>query len=853
MGEILLAEDTRLLRRVALKGLTESWSRRPEARRRLVHEARAVAALNHPNIAAVYDVVESAETTWIVMEFVPGETLAAKLRLGPLDPTAAVYIGRQLCDALGEAHGLGIVHRDLKPANMMLMPDGRLKVLDFGLAQALAVGGEGRRPEDDIGEPPEGTRRLIGTLPYLPPEHILGTPVDERSDLYSAGVVLFELLTGRLPFDGRPREILEKIVSGRVPRVRELAPYVSETLDDLVARAMARRPEDRPATAAALGAGLGKLNERPSDPQTLPSDLPTAPQPSLRRATHAAAWSAGLVAAVVALAAIVYVARRPAAVHAHAPVVAVLPLLDAGQDARSESLGLGLTEVVVASLSRLPGANVLSPASTSAYRERGRNAMDVARELGLDFVVDGLVQQKGDRVRVTLSLVQAPSGIVAWSRVYDGPLSDVFGLQSGVAQEVASALRLRLSPEERARVARPRPAIVGDAFSEYASARGLFESGDIASNLDRSVLLFESALRREPAFALAAAGLGQACWAQYKRTHDPAWADRARDATRKALDLDPDQPAVRVALAEIDLGTGQLDDAEHELREAIAQQPDNDEAEEALGRVLAERGRRDEAIAALRRAVELRPAYWQHLDALGLALFDAGRYWEAADAFRRVTRLRPESGRAFHQLGTVLQAMGDRKGALASYERGLALEPDGDTWSNVGSIHYAEGRFAHAADAFARAVALVPNAPSLHRNLGDAYRRLGRSDESRAAYREAIRLTEKQLEINPRDGRNWSRLAVYHAKLGEAAAAAAAAEKAMGLAPTTADVLYNSAVARALCREAAAAAGLLERAFDAGYSRELARDDDDLAALRREPGVERLLSAGIKKEEGRRP
>src|SRR5262249_51370893 len=156
---------------------------------------------------------------------------------------------------------------------------------------------------------------------------------------------------------------------------------------------------------------------------------------------------------------------------------------------------------------------------------------------------------------------------------------------------------------------------------------------------------------------------------------------------------------------------------------------------------------------------------------------DAGRYWEAADAFRRVTRLRPESGRAFHQLGTVQQALGDRAGALASYEQGLALEPDGDTWSNVGSIHYAEGHFAEAADAFARAVALVPTAPRLHRNLGDAYRRLGRVDESRVAYREAIRLTEKELEINPRDGRNWSRLAVYHSKLGEPAEAATAAER----------------------------------------------------------------------------
>jgi tetratricopeptide (TPR) repeat protein len=534
------------------------------------------------------------------------------------------------------------------------------------------------------------------------------------------------------------------------------------------------------------------------------------------------------------------------------PVVAVLPLLDASGDPGNEALGLGLADVLVATLSRLPAAHVLSRAAAAGYHDRSRSPVRIARELGADFVVDGVLQRSADDLRVTLSLVQSTTGLVVWSDVYDGPLRDVFALQRSAAEAVAGALSLRLTPEDLSRIRRG-PAIAAGAFADYARARELFEQADVPGNLEGAVALFEKALARDPTFALAAAGLGEAQWGLYKRTHDPAYADRASAATRDALRLDPEQPLVWIALATIEAGTGRLAEAEQELRRAIAQQPDNDEAYEALGRVLSDRGQRDQALKALERAAELRPNYWRHIDALGLAHYDAGRYKEAIAAFTRVTVLRPQSARALNQLGTAQAMNGDRKSALASYQRAIALEPDADTLSNAGAILYSEGRIAEAADAFARAVALQPEEPISHRNLGDAKGRLGRGEEARGAYRRAVELTEAQLRINPKDARNLGRLAVYHAKLGERAEARDAAEKALALAPGAPDVLFYAAVARALGGQRAEAIALLESALKAGYSPELVRTDEDLAALRGTKEFERLMSSrGATQEGGRK-
>jgi tetratricopeptide (TPR) repeat protein len=849
MGEVYLADDTRLGRQVALKSLSQQWAKAPDARRRLTHEARSAAGLNHTNIAAIYDVVETADASWIVMEYAPGESLADTLRRGPLPPEAVVWVGVQLCDALSAAHGRSIVHRDLKPANLMMGPDGHLKVLDFGLAKTLELD-RAALGESSASLDLSGGGRLVGTLPYVPPEHILGERVDERSDIYTAGVVLFELLTGRRPYDGPDKKgLAQAIVDGHPPDLAALRPELPDELVRVVRRAMARDPADRPPTAGALRAELQQLSGAQSGWKTLtdlqrPFGLRTSS--GFSRRWRRARKRIGLTAAAAFLAAFAggvayHYLTRPAPSGGRVPVIAVLPLLDASGDAQNEALGLGLADVLVSSLSRLPGSNVLARAAAAGYRERSRDPMRIARELGVDFLVDGLLQRSGDDLRITLSLIQSPSGVVVWSDVYDGRAHEPFALQRSVAEALARALSLRLSPETLASIRRA-PAVAEGAFADYAQARELLEEGDVGANVERAAKLFEAALIKDPSFALAAAGLGEAAWAQYRRTHDPTWADRARTATRKALELDPDQPLVRVALATIEAGSGRPQEAETELRKALELQPDSSEAHESLGRLLSDQGRKEEAIVSLQRAAELNPGYWAPVDALGLAYFDAGRYPDAVDAFRKVTVLRPAAARGFHQLGTAQQAAGDLNAALASYEKALSLEPDGDTWSNVGHLKFARDQVQEAAEAFRHAVALQPAEPIAHRNLGDAYARLGRTDEARAEYGKALELTRRQLQVNPNDARNLARAAVYHAKLGQRAEAERDSRRALDLSPEAPDILYYAAVAHALGGDSGSALALLRRALAAGYSRDLARVDDDLRSLRSTPEYRDLIA-----------
>ena len=399
MGEVFLAEDTRLGRQVALKSVSEEWAREPAARRRLLREARAAAALNHPGIAAVYDVLEPGDSAYIVMEYVPGETLARKLAAGPVGVQTTLFVGIQLCEALAAAHAKGILHRDIKPSNVVLTPEGRLKVLDFGLARALSAA----ESDESLGSlPPASRGRIAGTPAYIPPERYEGASPGETEDVYSTGVLLYELLSGRRPFTGADvAHLAAAILGGRPAPLSSVAPGVPRALASVVERAMARQPRDRQPTALALRDDLERVRAF--------SDLDTRTSATVARTPRRKlALLAAASAAVVLLAlGFGHPSTRPAAPAARppaVPVVLVLPLVNATGQSGDEPMGTGLADVVVAALARIPRVNVLSLAAGRDCA-RARRDLACAASIGADYVLDGSLQRQRDQVRVTLSLV----------------------------------------------------------------------------------------------------------------------------------------------------------------------------------------------------------------------------------------------------------------------------------------------------------------------------------------------------------------------------------------------------------------------------------------------------------------
>lgn len=833
MGTVLLAEDTRLGRRVALKTIAGPEAQSAHGRRQLMREARAAAAINHSNIAAVHDVLDLDGRVVIVFEYVEGETLAARIARGPVPVVAALDIARQLASALVAAHARGVIHRDLKPANVMLDDEGRAKVLDFGIAR---LGPQEATASATLASTGGG---LMGTPGYAAPEQWLGQTVDARADIYALGVVLFEMLTGERPFGGGNVLVTAgNVMQNDPPRVRSLAPGIPRELDDIVAVSLSRDPGERQQSAVDVERALTQVSDAlvsdaPRSTRLLPGHRPFARQSVLLAV--AAALALAVAAGVVR-----YRAPSPTGGPSRPPVVAVLPMNMVAGQASQEYLAAGVAESLITRLVALPSVTILSRAAVADARAREPDVKSLARDLDAEFLVATGVQQADDRLRVTLNLVRR-DGSVAWAASFDGAFADIFDLQTRAASSLGEALAERLGQRAESPLAAEATADAR-ALAAYWRGRSLLESRDMKGNVMAAVGALEEAVRLDPRFAIAYAALGEAYWTAYTDTRDDRWARQAIDAGTTALRLEPDRAIVRYSLGLTLFRSSRLDEAAAELRGALALQPNYDDARRTLGRVLARQGLIDEAVAEFRQAIAMRPAYWGGHSDLGVVLYEAGRYRDAAQEFEQVTQLRPDQPRGFQQLGTVYQALGEYDKALANYDRANALRPEAQTFSNIGILHHRTGNYAAAVAAYQKAITLRPNSATTHRNLGDAYVQLGRREDALAQYHEAVRLAEADLAVSPRDARIVASLAVYLQKIGRSEEARRRAVDALALAPDDIIVWERVAHVHALAGRSDDALGALGRAIQGGYTRAEVAAEDDFASLRALPAFQALIA-----------
>jgi tetratricopeptide (TPR) repeat protein len=831
MGEVYRARDLKLGREVAIKVLPEEFASQADRVARFEREARMLAAVNHSAIAAIYGAEEDGDTRYIVMELVEGETLATRLAGGALPVADALRIAAQIAEALEVAHAKGVIHRDLKPANIKITPEGKVKVLDFGLAKALDMPYAG-----DMSKSPtvvmEHSRpgEIVGTPEFMSPEQTRGKETDRRTDVWAFGCILFEMLTGKRAFTGETvsdaiASILQnepdwKALPARTPpRIREL---LQKCLEKDAGRRLRDAGDARLEIEAAL-AGISGTGLHGG-----------AFAPGIRWRVVAAA-AAGAVLAIAAY--FVARSRLPGTGASPARQLAVLPFRNLTNDARGELMGVGLAETVSVRLANVAGLQVVTPRASVEAADSGASLAAIARRLGANTLLSGTLQRENDRFRITYRILDA-SGTQIAAAAMDG--SELFALQDRIADNVAKDLRVPMVAERT-----PTPSGLDTPAEQerYLQAIGLLQRYDRRDRVDKAHEILTELARENPNSAIVQAALARADFALFRFTRDHGWAEKALAASDEARRLDPGSPEVDVTVGETLLATGQAKEAVQAFRRALAGRPGNVDALLGLGRASEAAGDDAAAEAAFRRAIELQPSFAVY-NQLAALYFDLGRYGDAAGMFRKAADLAPDSYRALSNLGGAEVARCDYPAAVEAFHRALKLDPNNPSaLSNLGMTQLWSGHATEATATLEQASRSAPSNFMIWGNLGDAYRRVGADPKATEAYARSLELARKELDLNPRDATAHCYVATSLAKTGRAPEAVAEARRAIALEPDSPDVLSEAAVVFALAGQDAEALRLLRQAVAGGFCREIVAAQPEFNRFRDKPEFRSIVAA----------
>ena len=829
MGEVYKAEDPALLRTVAIKVMSKGGELTSAAGIRFLREARAASSFNHPNIATIYEIGETGEHTYIVMEYVDGRSLRDLIKTSAVKPERVIGITLQICDALVEAHSRGIIHRDIKPENILLTDRGRVKLVDFGLAKTVET--QPRGAGITAAETLTDSGTVMGTLSYMSPEQLRGEQLDEGTDIFSFGIVLHEMITGELPFPGANSfEVAASILKDPAFEIGTVPQPLPHGIKNVVARLLEKRRRDRYASFAEVKVAVESLGQDPLP--SSPGDLrPTMALPVAAASGHR---SVSLASAM----------RSSSRAVAAPPTILVLPLQSVGSDERSSYIGIGLAHAITTDLAKIQGLSVLSKsAGAGRIDEAGHGVRQLAQELGATILLEGEVMRAGEIIGVMARLTDAETGRVIWGSQYRGDAGDLFSIQDAVCESIAEALKLGISSDVRDEIARPATTNI-EAFECYSRGRAFLERRDVKENVDYAIQMFEEALRLDTSFALAYAGLGEAYWQKYQITYDSAWIDAALTASDHALVLDANQAQVHISLGIIYHGTGKIDSAVQAFERAIELQPASDDGYKWLGRCFQQKGDIEGAIRYFKKAIALRPGYWENYSLLGVCYYSFSQYRDAAEQFRRVIAMQPDNYHGYGNLGGIYCFLGLYEEAVMMHRRAIEIYPNGDSYGNLGTDYFYLARYEEAIEAYRAALELNPRDDDLYRNLGDAYLRVGKDHEARLQFETACELLEKHLSVNKDDAGVLGRYGVCQSKVGRGDEALATIDRAALLEPRNTTIMYERAVVYALAGHTDAAIGFLGAALSSGYSKAEAQRDPDLEALRGREDYNCLFVAG---------
>jgi eukaryotic-like serine/threonine-protein kinase len=846
MGKVYKAFDKVLSRTVALKTLQPELVTDPTVIQRFKQELLLASKISHKNILRIHDLNEFEGTNYITMAFIEGKDLNQLLKEeGPLSLERTLKIIRQLCEALDAAHAEGVVHRDFKPHNVLVGKDDHAYVSDFGLATSLESAQMGMTR----------TGAVVGTPRYMSPEQVEGKPVDSRSDIYSLGIVFYEMATGQLPFSGESTwQLMYQRVQHSPRNVKELNPALPDYVAQVIMHCLEKEPANRYQTVKEVLADLDASRSPSLSTTFTPSRTVQIRVPAVEKRWWYAAGAGilfllGLIFTIPKTRHWVFTIHNsgtPAAgtnglaSRSPAKFVAVLPFRVLGDQASLGYVADGLVEAMSAKLFQLKDVHLAS--STATVKTDPTTPLpQVAKELGVNLIVHGTVQGSGDQLRVTVGLDNVAENRLVWSQEFAGMRGDLLIMEDEIYGRLVEALALKPSNEELAH-ATSHPTENVEAYDLYLKGQSAMRGQQAVSNIKNAIGFYEAALKKDPGFALAYAGIADASLVMYNENKDNLWTQKALGAAQQAQRLNDNLPEVHFSLGDVYNASGKTAEAIAELKRALQLAPNSDVGYRGLGKAYLTLGQKEQALQAYQKAVEINPYYWFNYNSLGQAYSQLGEYDKALSALRHVIELEPGNSFGYLNVGAVYFQQGKYEECLPYFQKSLQIQPDDKTYSNLGAAYFYLKRYNDSVPMFEKAVKMSPTVERFTGNLADAYRWSGQREKANATYDKAIALAYKELAVNPRNSDTMESLALYYAKRGMSAQALNFIHHARSINNENVELVYSEAVVEALANHPENALKLLREAFERGYSVQEANSDPELDSLRSRPEFEKLLA-----------
>lgn len=803
MGVVYRAHDERLGRDVAIKLLAPGSIRSVVARHRVRNEAMALSRLSHPNIETIFEFDTEDECDFLVVELIDGVSLDALLSRGPVPQTLAVSLTMQLLRGLAAAHEKGIVHRDLKPSNLRLTHDSFLKILDFGIAD---LGIEKDEKVHNLTTETHSTI-LTGTLAYMSPEQLRGSPPDARSDIYATGLVLYQMCLGRAPYTETGALLIDAILNRPVPQPVKLNSEISEPLQKIILKALEKDPKQRYQSSREMLRDLEVL------------DAAVASHHAGRRFQLATVTLLVLILGLM----IGLEHRRITGWIDHRlhPVpenkyVAVMPFRSVTND--DPAFDQGLTEAVAAKLMEITAAQpvqIVSPRELQA--EHVVDVQDARKKLGVNLGLEGMLMHSSGTTRVTQTLVDAGSRRLLRAVNFEANNDNVFQLQDQLVDQAVQMLELEI---HQGLAEQGHGTTSAEAFRLYTRGRGFLQRQTGVDDVENAVAQFTQAIGIDPGYAAAHASLGIAYLQKYLLVKDPALISATSEQCAKATSLDQRLGIGNLCLGDLHLTTGEYERAVADLQQAVEKNSGDDEAYGFLGLAYERLNKYSEAEQTYQRAIKARPQYATEYKRLGLFYRNQARYNDAAQAYREAIRLAPEDVRAWSSLGGVYYFAGQYEKAVEATQHAISVRPTYEGYNNLGASYLLLHRFSDAIEAFRQSIAMNGHEMRAYGNLARAYYYSpGQRALSTEQFRSALTIGETDLAVNPRDPDAHTLSAYYYAMLGNRSEALKHIQRALQLSPNDAEVLYFAAVVHSQLGNQREAISWLRRALSRGYSK----------------------------------